>query len=191
MIEWVACTLEPNVVFRWIECHPAVTQSGATILAIMAAAGGPFYLWQRERTERAQERRAASVAFATSLLQPASTILVDTARVGHAIKTLKQQPIGSPTIPDVLRSCKLRIPSEVNIPMQQAYTLDDKIVGSVISCIWIATTYNGVVDQLVWAAADDVQRFESDRANTIQMLSDTLEALRQRFEHLTGLRALR
>lgn len=53
---WSPCQMEPNLFYRWFECHPGLgswVQGLGTLLAIIFAALAPFiHDWWRERRDQ-------------------------------------------------------------------------------------------------------------------------------------------
>ncbi len=190
MIGWSACTMEPNIILRWIECHPAsvmTIQAIATFLAIVAAIAVPLCMAESDRRRRAEEKCASSEAFVVSLLAPASHVLIDTARVRVMVTKLEETEIGSPQVLTTLRAIRVVIPDELSTAMTQMHLLDNNVVGRMRTAITHIQSFNVVVDQLVAATSYDVSKFEIARADAIPMLKKNISDLRERLEDLVGL----
>jgi hypothetical protein len=56
ILKWDACTMDPRLWMRAIECHPASTAGLATAAAILVSAAIAIVLWRRDKARRDEER---------------------------------------------------------------------------------------------------------------------------------------
>ncbi|MGD0865244.1 MAG: hypothetical protein ABSA49_06780 [Rhizomicrobium sp.] len=192
MSGWDACTQEPNVLLRWIECHPAflaATQDFFTFVAIAVAIGIPLWTAQREKQLRASERNISSQVFAASLLAPFSAAKMDIARIKHGLRQLEVRPARWPGIPDALRQLKIQMPVELENALARFHEFDREIIGPLNTAITMIIAYNAYVDQLYQASADDIERYERGKARILSNLGDRIEGLDASFACVIGLPA--
>lgn len=183
---WDACTLEPNVVMRWMECHPSVTGFAATILGLLVAAGVPLLLWRRDLSEKAKEKRLSSRAFAAALLAPIAQIKLDVPRVRHMLGVLRDTSRGNPGMPDRLRDCRFIVPNEIPAAMREMHQFDNSVVGPIRTSITGVQSYNFILDQLALAASNDVKRFDDAREALLPQLERTLTVAEEGLDRVLG-----
>lgn len=183
---WDACSMEPCPILRWMECHPASTGAFATMLAMLAAAAVPLYLWRQDRLSKAKERAEASKTFVAGLVGPLTVVNFDIERARYKLRVLTDSSAGWPGIPDTLRQAKLNSPTSLQDAQTMLHNFDSSIVRPVETAIAHINKYNSVVEDYWLAASEDVQRFERGRAQILNTIAELLNLVEQKIAQVIG-----
>jgi hypothetical protein len=181
MLGWDACTLEPNAVLRWIECHPSAAgwaQAFGTFVAVLVAIAVPAIGRYLESTAIKADRADRSRQFVTNLLPYIGAIRLAADQTKFNLEKLAALPENSPAVPDALRAVRIELSPVATDALLRMHDFDPNVTRPISNLIAVATTFNGTVDAYTRAASVDLLLFERTvKTNAIASLKDHLQKL--------------
>jgi hypothetical protein len=183
---WDACTLEPNVAIRWIECHPSGTIAIATVLGLAGAALVPLFIWRQDHSQRKKELIQASESFAAALLVPFSAVRGDISRVRSMLDLLARKSSTDPAITTVMDECHLIVPTEVPLAMRELYRFDNSVVAPIRSSVTAVTAYNVSVDGFYRAAIANLSNYLDNKSKVHGVLNALLDVAETQLDRLVA-----
>jgi len=190
MPRWDACTLEPNLWLRWIECHPALAgylQTIGTIAAVSAAIAIPLLIRNADKAAARDNLRNRSKTFAVSLLGSFAAPALDFPRMKAALNVLKSHDANWPGTPDALRRVQITLPTALLDAQKILPEYDQEIVGPLSTAITAAVSYNTTVDGYVDATSVRPDRYAASRDVILSSLDDWIDKLEKIFDSSIGL----
>jgi hypothetical protein len=185
MSAWDACTQDPNLWIRAIECHPS-TVSALQAVAVFGAIIATIALAYRDRKQRLSDKHETSLFFVAGLITPLGVLRSDVTRAMHPLASISQPQALTDTAQHTLAAIRLKIPAELETAMGQMHAMEPLVVAPFQTCISQARAFNALVDSMLAMATTDINRFEATKSEPIKTLTTTATHLSDRIVELVG-----